>query len=56
MNQEENKAWNDGLDAQNDGVPKDSNPYIKGSPLYDCWEMGWQNGSDEDFEEDMGRE
>ena len=33
MNQEENKAWNDGLDAQNDGVPKDSNPYIKGSPF-----------------------
>jgi ribosome modulation factor len=56
MNQEENKAWNNGLDAQIDGVSEESNPYPEGSSLYNSWEMGWQQGADEDFEEDMNRE
>lgn len=56
MNTKENQAYNDGLDAQIDGAGKDANPHAPGSALHDSWEMGWQQGADEDYEEDMGRE
>lgn len=56
MNINENKVYNDGLDAQINGAGKDANPHLPGSSLHESWEMGWQQGADEDYEEDMNRE
>lgn len=56
MNEAENNAYNEGFDAQNNGASKDANPYNVKTPLYDFWEMGWQEGADADYEEDMSRE
>lgn len=56
MDATENQAYNDGLDAQTDGAGKDANTHLPGSILHESWEMGWQQGADEDYEEDMNRE
>lgn len=56
MDTNENVAYNNGLDAQINGAGKDANPHSPGSSLYESWEMGWQQGADEDYEEDMDRE
>ncbi len=56
MNATENQAYNDGLDAQINGAGKDANPHALGSALHECWDMGWQQGADEDYEEDMNLE
>jgi hypothetical protein len=56
VNNEENQAFNDGLDAQNNGAERGANPHLSGTPSHDAWEMGWQQGADEDHEEDMNRE
>jgi hypothetical protein len=52
----EDRAFNDGLDAQASGAGKESNPHLFSSDLHECWDMGWQQGADEDYEEDMNRE
>jgi hypothetical protein len=56
MNEAENKAYNEGLDAQTNGALIDANPYPSGSTLFNSWELGWQTGADEDYEEDMNRD
>lgn len=50
------RAFNDGLDSQINGAGKDANPHTPGNTLHESWEMGWQEGADEDYEEDMDRE
>jgi hypothetical protein len=54
--QNQDQAYNDGLDSQINGSGKDANPHLPGSDLHENWEMGWQQGADEDYEEDMNRE
>ena len=56
MNEEENKAYNEGLDAQINGALINANPYSPGSSLFSLWGLGWQTGADEDVEEDMNRD
>lgn len=56
MNIKENQSYNDGLDAQIIGAGKEANPHSPGSSLHESWEMGWQHGADEDYEEDINRE
>lgn len=52
----EDRAYNDGLDAQINGASRQSNPHLPGSKYHELWDMGWQEGADEDYEEDMNRE
>ncbi len=35
------EAYEDGHEAQRDGLPKEANPYRKGSKLHERWEEGW---------------
>lgn len=56
MNANETQAYTDGLEAQTNGAGKDANPHLPSSTLHECWMLGWQQGADEDYEEDMNRE
>lgn len=55
MNISEQEAYNEGLEAQNNGASLDSNPYAPATHQRQAWDLGWFQGSDEDYEEDMLR-
>jgi ribosome modulation factor len=56
VDDKESQTYKEGLDAQINGASIDANPYLPESTLFNFWEMGWQQGADEDYEEDMNRD
>lgn len=56
MNEAENNVYNEGFEAQDNGALKNENPYTLKTSLYDLWEMGWQEGTDADYEQGISRE
>ena len=49
----DNEAYNEGIAAYKRGCLKENNPYPKQTSMYESWAIGWCQGFDESFDEDM---